>query len=78
MKYIYSTRSCFSEEAIFSVINEKEKEVFKWRSRCEELEKIVQLQQVNLAIINQYGIIIMMSMKKRLIHIIYEYQIIDF
>uniref|UniRef100_A0A1I7VN43 Coronin n=1 Tax=Loa loa TaxID=7209 RepID=A0A1I7VN43_LOALO len=40
-----SSRSCFSEEAMVNVLKEMERELWKCRSRCEQLEKIVQLQQ---------------------------------
>uniref|UniRef100_A0A915PVJ3 Coronin n=1 Tax=Setaria digitata TaxID=48799 RepID=A0A915PVJ3_9BILA len=43
-----SSRSCFSEEAMVNVLREMERELRKCRNRCEQLEKIVQLQQVEI------------------------------
>ncbi|VDK83513.1 unnamed protein product [Onchocerca ochengi] len=43
-----SSRSCFSEEAVVSVLKEMENELRKCRNRCEQLEKIVHLQQQDI------------------------------
>uniref|UniRef100_A0A158Q8T5 Coronin n=1 Tax=Elaeophora elaphi TaxID=1147741 RepID=A0A158Q8T5_9BILA len=43
-----SNRSCLSEEAIVNVLREMERELWKCRSRCEQLEKIVHLQQQDI------------------------------
>ncbi|KAM3721965.1 Coronin-2A [Dirofilaria immitis] len=43
-----SDRSCFSEKAVLNVLREMENELWKCRSRCEQLEKIVHLQQQDI------------------------------
>ncbi|VBB33131.1 unnamed protein product, partial [Acanthocheilonema viteae] len=43
-----SSHSCFSEEAVVNVLREMERELWKCRSRCEQLEKIVHLQQQDI------------------------------
>lgn len=43
-----SARSCAPEEALVSVIREMEKELCKWRGRCEQLEKLVHVQQQDI------------------------------
>ncbi|VDK86237.1 unnamed protein product [Litomosoides sigmodontis] len=43
-----SNRSCFSEEAVVNILREMEREFSKCRSRCEQLEKIVHLQQQDI------------------------------
>uniref|UniRef100_A0A1I8EJG8 Coronin n=1 Tax=Wuchereria bancrofti TaxID=6293 RepID=A0A1I8EJG8_WUCBA len=43
-----SNRSCLSEGAMVSVLKEMERELWKCRNRCEQLEKIVRLQQQDI------------------------------
>ncbi|CAG9535470.1 unnamed protein product [Cercopithifilaria johnstoni] len=43
-----SSRGSFSEKAMVNVLREMERELWKCRSRCEQLEKIVHLQQQDI------------------------------
>ncbi|VDM98640.1 unnamed protein product [Thelazia callipaeda] len=44
----------FSEEAMENVLREMDRELYQCRSRCEQLEKIVQLQQILRKILRTY------------------------